>query len=683
MDDELDGVFSAEIDEEYEKSRPEEVGGVSQNHETYFENDIKPEDDGGKENCCIRFLKVALMPTIYLQTYFFTDIVQQFTSPLDSSSDEAFSTISDRSDMWKYVQNGFLTALYSGNGDNRLVGRPRIRQLRVRNVDCLVPSSVPEYLQTCFPNFSSDVENQDPITPAANVTIALSKDAWRWRSSTESGNGGVSGTMASYTGSGYYLDLDLTRQVTSQMLTELFTGEWTAESTRALIIDFTLYNANLNFFCIGQILFETPYTGGVIASADLRTLHLISQNSPTDYVVFIFEIISLFFVAYYIFREVRSICKMGLSYFRHFWHLVDFFVISVGIICVGLNLYNRIRVMRLLNGGVVPDGIYPDFNHIAYTSLLYNRLLALLVFFSLIQIFKFFSFSETLGQLTATMNYALYDMVGFTVMFAIVFSAFAQAGTIMFSSTSSEFKSFDMTALALYRIILGDFDMDAIKAAHLILGPIFFIIYIFFVFFVLLNMFLAIIGEAYAKVKEDMAKRKNDFKFIGYIKYNTKEFFAKFGKKRRMPLGKVLESAGVGDQMELTFANWRRAMKAAGYSEMEAVFLFQKYDKDADNMLDMVERRKMREDLKLGTAFQPPDSEDEDDKATNSEKSKLESNKDVFAEREDCEELVERIVDVEESVNTVVKQICSLLGHMERAERARRENEHALIDGIF
>lgn len=33
---------------------------------------------------------------------------------------------------------------------------------------------------------------------------------------------------------------------------------------------------------------------------------------------------------------------------------------------------------------------------------------------------------------------------------------------------------------------------------------------------------------------------------------------------------------------------------------MEAAFLFHKYDKDGDNMLDMVERRKMREDLKLG-----------------------------------------------------------------------------------
>lgn len=54
-----------------------------------------------------------------------------------------------------------------------------------------------------------------------------------------------------------------------------------------------------------------------------------------------------------------------------------------------------------------------------------------------------------------------------------------------------------------------------------------------------------------------------------------------------------------------------------------------------------------------------------------------------FAEREDCEELVEHIVDLEQGVNTVVKQICSLLGHMERTERTRRENEHALMRDIL
>ncbi|VDK42377.1 unnamed protein product [Taenia asiatica] len=550
---------------------------------------------------------VALLPTAYLQTYFFTDIVQQFTFTSDSSNEEAFTKIHDRPSMWNFILSSFLTSLYNGNAGSRLVGCPRIRQVRVSNVNCRLPNSVPDHLRHCFPTFSSELENRDPIVPAVNKSLVLSKPAWHWRSASESKCDRVDGTIATYTGSGYYLDLGQTHETTLNMLMELYTNLWTSESTRAVIIDFTLYNANLNFFCVVQLLFETPYTGGVIGSVDIHPLYLLRRHSLSERIVFACEIISLLFVAYYIVKEIISammplvmvvyksppqsdsdrgrliytnanwlinvvhvwvissqIFKMGLSYFRHFWHLVDFLVILLSIACVGLNIYNRYFVVTMLKQKLSPLGVYPEFVHIAYMALLYKRLLALLVFFSLIQIFKFVSFSETMGQLTATINYALYDMIGFTVMFGIVFAAFVQAGTLMFGSTSSEFKSFDLTAFALYRIILGDFDMDAIKAAHIFLGPLYFLVYIFFVFFVLLNMFLAIIGEAYAKVKENMAKRKNDFKFVAYIRYvsNTKKFFAKFSKRRKIPLGKVLESAGVDGRMELSFNDWRRAMKA-------------------------------------------------------------------------------------------------------------------------
>ncbi|KAH9278603.1 Polycystin-2 [Echinococcus granulosus] len=723
MDEELDEVFSAEMDEEFGRNLPgSEQPDITQNQDPFFSNRfdiVVPEDDGKKDNCCVNYLKkfwatrnkkilqdketiirttvqelliyagfitiiltIALLPTAYLQTYFFTDVVQQFAFPLESSDKETFTKIHDRPAMWNFILSDFLNSLYKENAENRLVGRPRIRQVRVSSIDCQLPRRVPDHLRHCFPTFSAELENRDPIVPTINKSVVLSKPAWRWRSASESGIDSVPGTIATYTGSGYYLDLGLTRQVTSEMLTELHTNLWTGESTRAVIIDFTLYNANLNFFSVVQLLFETPYTGGVIGSVDIHPLYLIHRHSLSEYVVFVCEIISLVFVAYYIVKEIISIFKMGLSYFRGFWHLVDFLVISLCVACVGLNIYNRSLVMGILRQGISSLDVYPEFVHIAHMALQYKRLLALLVFFSLIQIFKFISFSETMGQLTATINYALYDMIGFTVMFGIIFAAFVQAGTLMFGSTSSEFKSFDLSAFALYRIILGDFDMDAIKATHILLGPLYFLVYVFFVFFVLLNMFLAIIGEAYAKVKENMAKRKNDFKFIAYIRHNTKEFFARFSKRRRMPLDKVLESA-VDDQMELSFNAWRRAMKAAGYSEMEANFLFHKYDKDGDNMLDFVERRRMREEMFLGIAFQPADSDDEDNRMKSSEKTQQRPNKDLFAELEDCEELTERIADVEGNVNAVVKQICFILDKLQSAERHRRENEHILMKSIL
>ena len=67
-------------------------------------------------------------------------------------------------------------------------------------------------------------------------------------------------------------------------------------------------------------------------------------------------------------------------------------------------------------------------------------------------------------------------------------------------------------------MILGDFNFKAIESADTVLGPIFFLTYIFFVFFVLLNMFLAIINDTYAVVKADSLQKKADFQMADFFK---------------------------------------------------------------------------------------------------------------------------------------------------------------------
>ena len=59
--------------------------------------------------------------------------------------------------------------------------------------------------------------------------------------------------------------------------------------------------------------------------------------------------------------------------------------------------------------------------------------------------------------------------------------------------------------------MLGDFDFPAFQAAEKHFGPLFFIFYIFIVFFILLNMFLAIINDTYSEVKGEMEMTKIQF----------------------------------------------------------------------------------------------------------------------------------------------------------------------------
>lgn len=55
-------------------------------------------------------------------------------------------------------------------------------------------------------------------------------------------------------------------------------------------------------------------------------------------------------------------------------------------------------------------------------------------------------------------------------------------------------------------MILGDFDLYELIAIRSVMGPVFVFTYIFFVYFVLLNMFLAIINDAYSRIESDLTK---------------------------------------------------------------------------------------------------------------------------------------------------------------------------------
>jgi len=59
-----------------------------------------------------------------------------------------------------------------------------------------------------------------------------------------------SGQVAVYGGGGYILELPKTSDALQQMLEKLQADEWIDEGTRAVFIDFTVYNPSDNLFAV-------------------------------------------------------------------------------------------------------------------------------------------------------------------------------------------------------------------------------------------------------------------------------------------------------------------------------------------------------------------------------------------------------------------------------------------------
>ena len=72
---------------------------------------------------------------------------------------------------------------------------------------------------------------------------------WYYQSEDQLGGSSYQGWVNNYGGGGFVMDLGSNPSDTSDILTYLFNNTWIDSATRAIFIDFFVYNANINLFC--------------------------------------------------------------------------------------------------------------------------------------------------------------------------------------------------------------------------------------------------------------------------------------------------------------------------------------------------------------------------------------------------------------------------------------------------
>jgi hypothetical protein len=78
----------------------------------------------------------------------------------------------------------------------------------------------------------------------------FNKNRWRYQGVKNLEGHNHHGILATYSGAGYVETLGLEKEETKNKIRELREGIWIRRGTRYVVLDFTLYNANANLFCV-------------------------------------------------------------------------------------------------------------------------------------------------------------------------------------------------------------------------------------------------------------------------------------------------------------------------------------------------------------------------------------------------------------------------------------------------
>ncbi|KAH0629801.1 hypothetical protein JD844_012188 [Phrynosoma platyrhinos] len=372
-------------------------------------------------------------------------------TPLPGVENIDFTTMGSISDFWQFLEGPLLdglfwkpwpndnsTSLHRNSSyiyyENLLLGVPQIRQLRIRNNTCSIYPPFRAFTKLCYGKYSYKYEDRESFglknDSAWHYSRPTSLSLWHW------------GSIGLYSSGGFRFTLPKTKEKSLEKLIFLEDNNWITKGTRVVFIDFSMYNANVNLFCIVRLTVEFPAIGGIIPSWRFRSVKLLRYVTYFDYFLASCEVIFCLFVLTFFIQEMSQMKRLKINYFKDGWNWLDMLLLLLNVVAIVFNAYRTVEVSRLMENLLSNSDVYPDFYFLGYWQSRYNNMISVNIFFAWIKIFKFISFNKTMTQLSSTLARCAKDIIGFAIMFFIIFFAYAQLGYLVFGSQVNEFSTF-------------------------------------------------------------------------------------------------------------------------------------------------------------------------------------------------------------------------------------------------
>ena len=507
----------------------------------------------------------------------------------DAKFFKTLAQVGDANDMFSFLR-GPLSQLFfedvSGAGDDEpsnflfgilhVVGLVRLRQLRVRNQTCSRPEWVSDYISGCYGGWSQEHE-------------LVTGEHWNSTYQSQSDNPSLytwkSPMHREYPNSGFVKDLDPTSK--DEVLAEIDAmrdGNWVDLQTRAVFVEFTLYNPNVHNFIVSKVLFEFPEYGGTVASYRLTNVNLeaciplfpntaqLHCDNIGDSLIFFLECGLLVSVAFLTYDELHDMwiswkyvkqiyrdegkrklkeskdmeaaktaeryrkklgqltdkpkevetrkknlfekaIKMlfnilayvwyGLShYFWREWNLVDLMCVVMFWLVAGTRVLFISELLTFTPQEMVPASTttreFFDLWPVAALSVAEKELWACVLVLYFVKLLKHIMILPKLGPVATAITTTIGDskVLIFFVVFMVIALALMMGIHVLLSESSVEFTTFGSTFIAFMEIVFGQWNYSAFQSSWLI-GPFLFLLCLFLANLILINVFIAVVGNIY------------------------------------------------------------------------------------------------------------------------------------------------------------------------------------------
>jgi len=341
----------------------------------------------------------------------------------------------------------------------------------------------------------------------------------------------VTGKVGTYDSSGFVRDVVplapraylLEQDTLVASFEELRNFLWLDVQTRAYIISFAIYNGNYNSYASVRFLFEFTAGGTVLPNYAIKVLKqevwenvqdLDTASSShrvwLDVIVYAF-VFKLFFEELSDYIYIRWKYGTSMPYLTNVWNILEI----INILPFFASLAIRITFITSPEQSftVFAGNRYQEIGNIGNLYSLAFMLDSVSILVSFFKIFKYLRIEPKANMLIETMGRARREILFFFFILLLFLGGFVVVATQMFGTGLSAFSSYMKSIVCLLQMLLGIVEVywDMVQSSSQpVIAIVFFMAYIFLMFFVLVNIFLAILNDAYAKTKEQMDEREQE-----------------------------------------------------------------------------------------------------------------------------------------------------------------------------
>lgn len=323
-----------------------------------------------------------------------------------------------------YGLRGFI-----GDRANRILGYGILRQIRSDPRRCSAVKPMDAVIKSCSGFRDVDPEDTRDFCNGWNFEERYYEECsyseFRHKSAEELQTYSMTGKLGSYSGGGYVLRLNSRQALDVEKLKTLQKKGWIDRHTRAVMLEFSTYNANVNLFTNCLVIAEFNEGGGITPKWRFEPIQLLPFTGAYGYFINFCEILFVIATVLFTLVELWKIKKLKFEYCSSYWNITEVIILMVSYATVGVYFYRYFLTKEVLKKFNESYGnAYIRIDTAAYMDKIYLYMMAVIVFFSVLKLIKLLQFNKKMNVLALTIRGCWDELSVFFIAFAIVFFAF-------------------------------------------------------------------------------------------------------------------------------------------------------------------------------------------------------------------------------------------------------------------